>query len=429
MSEAASLWATTAPPAPETPPLDTPATADVCVVGAGFTGLSAALHLAEAGRSVVCVDSGGPGHGASGRNGGQVLAGLKWSPDDLARRFGPERGARIAAFAGDAPGVVYDLIERHRIDCGLRRCGWLNAAVDAAALHRQRAVVAQWAARGAPVRLAGRDETAALLGTGRYAGAMLDDRAGALNPLAYARGLAAAALRAGARVHGGSAALRLTQTGDGWRVETARASVTVGQVLLATNGYTDGLWPGLAQSIVPVHSLQVATAPLPDHVRAGVLPGGHVVSDTQRILLYFRLSPEGRLVMGARGSFGATNPDALYRFVREAAVRLYPGVSGARWDFAWAGRVALTVDHLPRVHRLAPGLVACLGYNGRGVAMATASGRAVARWLVTGDDGALPLPFAPLRPLPLHGLRRPVLELRAAWARLRDRMAGGFGSA
>lgn len=420
---AGSLWEATAPPGPPAPTLEGSAQAEICVVGAGFTGLSATLRLAEAGRDVICLDAAAPGHGASGRNGGQVLPGLKWSPDELADRFGVERGERLAAFAGAAPEIVYDLVARHGIDCGLVRRGWLNAAVDDAALARQRAVAEQWAARGAPVRLADRYETAALMGTARYAGAMLDDRAGALNPLAYARGLANAAIRAGARIHGSSAALRLARTDAGWRVETASGGVEAGRVLLATNGYTDGLWPGLARSIVPLHSLQVATGPLPDDLRAGILPGGHVVSDTQRILLYFRLSPDGRLVMGGRGSFGETNREGLYRFVRDAAARLYPQLAGVGWDFGWAGKVALTADHLPRIHLLAPGLSACLGYNGRGVAMATALGRAMGDWLADGDEAALPLPPTKLAPLPFHALRRPVLEGLAAYARLRDRLS------
>ncbi|MCL5776144.1 FAD-binding oxidoreductase [Limibaculum sp. FT325] len=425
---AGSLWEATAPPDPSEGPLSGEVRADVCVVGAGFTGLSATLELAGRGASVVCIDQGGAGHGASGRNGGQVLAGFKWSPDEIVAAYGAERGGRLAAFGGAAPEVVYGLIARHGIDCGLRRCGWLNAAVDGAAFDRLAGIAGQWAARGAPVRMLERAETAALMGTGRYRGAMLDERAGALNPLSYARGLAAAAQRLGARLHGGTRALSLERDGEGWRVSTAAGVVRAREVLLATNGYTDGLWSGLAQEVVPVHSLQVATRPLPEAVRTSILPGGQVVSDTQRILLYFRLDDRGRLVMGGRGSLGETNRDGLYRFVEDAACRLFPQIRRTDWEFRWAGKVALTADHLPRVHELAPGLRACLGYNGRGVAMASVMGRAMGEWIATGDAGVLPLAPVPLRPLPFHALRRPVLEAISAYCRLRDRMSWRRGS-
>lgn len=419
---AGSLWEASAPPDPSAGPLEGDRTADVCVVGAGFTGLSAALRLAGRGVSVLCVDQGGAGYGASGRNGGQVLPGFKWSPDEIVARFGPDRGARIVAFGGAAPEVVYGLIAEHGIDCGLRRCGWLNAAINDTAFARQAQVAAEWSARGAPTRLLDRAGAAELLGTTRYRGAMLDGRAGALNPLAYARGLAGAAIRAGAGVHGGTPVLSLQRDGTGWRLATPRGSIRADQVLLATNGYTGGLWPGLRQEIVPIHSIQVATRPLPPEIRATILPQGHVVSDTQRILLYFRLDDAGRLVMGGRGSFGETNGPALFRFIEDAAVRLFPQLGTPEWEFRWAGKVALTADHFPRVHELAPGLRACLGYNGRGVAMATASGRAVADWIATSDAEVLPLPPTPLSPLPFHGLRRPVLEVVTAYARLRDRL-------
>lgn len=420
---AGSLWEATAAAARPTPPLEGDIKADVCVVGGGFTGLSAALRLAEAGVSVVVLESDEPGSGASGRNGGQVLPGLKWDPDDLVRRFGPDRGERLVSFVGGTPEFVYDLIEKHGIDCGLRReCGWLNAAADEGAFAAQARRVDQWRRRGAPIELIDREATASLLGSLRYRGAMLDHRAGALNPLSYARGLAAAAVCRGAVVHGGSEVTGLTRAGGSWRVTTGRGTVTATDVLLGTNGYTDGLWPGLAREIVPLHSLQVATKPLSDNVRRSILPYGHVVSDTQRLLLYFRQDDDGRLVMGGRGSFGASNRSGLFRFVEAAARRLFPQLGEPDWEHRWGGKVALTSDHLPRVHEMAPGVRACLGYNGRGVAMATAIGKALADWTLTGDEAAVPLPVTPLRPIPFHGLRRPALELMAAYARLRDRL-------
>jgi glycine/D-amino acid oxidase-like deaminating enzyme len=419
-----SLWEASAPPDPADGPLLGDHRADVCIVGAGFTGLSAALSLASAGVSVVVLDSGGSGFGASGRNGGQVLPGLKWDPDELVAKYGAERGERITAFAGAAPDRVYRLVEAHAITCGLHRnCGWLNAAVDDSAFARQASRAQQWARRGAAVRAIESAETRDMLGTVRYRGALLDQRAGALNPLAYVRGLTAAAQRFQAQVHGNSQVVSLAREQGRWRASTRLGSVSADTVLLCTNGYTDLIWPGLAHAIIPIHSLQVATAPLPDPVRATVLPKGQVVSDTQRILLYFRLDDDGRLIMGGRGSLGNTNRDALFRFVEDAACWLFPQIGKPRWQFRWAGQVALTTDHLPHVHKLAPGVLTCLGYNGRGVAMATAMGQALAEWVRTGDDDAVPLLPTPMRALPFHGLRRPALEVISAYFRLRDRMA------
>ncbi len=429
-----SLWEASAPPDPAEGPLSGEHKADVCVIGAGFTGLSAALHLAASGVSVVALDGGGSGFGASGRNGGQILPGLKWDPDELIARYGPERGERIAAFAGSAPDLVYRLIDEHGIECGLRRnCGWLNAAVDDAAFALQASRAEQWARRGAPVRAVERDETRALLGTGRYRGALLDERAGAINPLAYVRGLAGAAQRHGAHVHRASLVRSLKRVDGRWRAETERGAIVADQVLLCTNAYTDRLWPGLAQEVVPIHSLQVATRPLPEKVRATILPRGHVVSDTQRILLYFRLDDEGRFLMGGRGSLGETNRESRYRFIEDAARHLFPALGAPAWEFRWAGKVALTSDHMPRVHELVPGLRACLGYNGRGVALATAMGKVLADWTRSGNATTVPLPPTPLQVLPFHRYRRPVLEVITAYYRLRDRMsrhaAGGSETA
>lgn len=201
---APSLWATTAAPAPDTPPLAESGTADVVIVGGGFCGLSTALHLAERGIRPVVLEAREVGYGGSGRNGGQVIPGLKYDPADLVARFGRERGERLARFAGGTADVVFDLIARHGMDVPHRRAGWIQGAHTETGLAEVERRAAQWADLGAPTRVLDKAEAERLLGTGRYRGGWLDGRGGAIQPLSYARGLARAALKAGASIHGAS---------------------------------------------------------------------------------------------------------------------------------------------------------------------------------------------------------------------------------
>ena len=415
-----SLWAATAAPKPETPPLEGEVRAQVCIVGGGYTGLSAALHLAEAGAEVVLLEAAEPGWGASGRNGGQVIAGLKWDPDTIETCFGSERGGRLIAFAGTAPDLVFDLIARHGIDCGAKRGGWIQGAHGAKAMATVESRAAQWARRGVAVDLLDRDAIALLTGSRGYVGGYVDPRGGHLQPLSYARGLARAALGAGAAIHGGAPARDLRRTDGGWRVGTPGGAVTAERVLLCTNGYTDNLWPGLERSIIPAMSYQVATRPLSDNLRRAILPRGHVISDTRRLLAYFRLDPAGRLVLGGRGRFADSSDPALYGHLHARLSEMFPDLGEPGWEFHWAGRIALTLDHLPHLHEPAPGLLAALGYNGRGVALASAMGKALAGRASGAPAEDLPLPLSPLRPIPLHRLRGPALSLAIAWKRMLD---------
>ncbi|MCX8101794.1 MAG: FAD-binding oxidoreductase [Geminicoccaceae bacterium] len=418
-----SLWTATAPPGPSCPPLEGEVEAEVAIVGGGYTGLSAALHLAERRVSVVLLEAHEPGWGASGRNGGQVIPGLKEDPDAVERILGPTFGRRAVRLSGEAPDLVFDLVARHGIACGAVRAGWIQPAPDEAGVRLQRARVEQWQRRGAPVEWLDRGAVSAALGTGLYLGGLLDRRAGSLQPLAYARGLAAAAIRAGARICGRSPALRLERAGAGWRVRSPRGAVRARTVLLCTNGYSDGLLPGLARALVPVVSVQVASAPLSENVRRSILPGGEAASDTRRLLVYFRLDPEGRLVIGGRGAASERGVRAAQARLRRLAQRMFPQLpDDLVWERAWGGRVALTENHLPFLVEPAPGLVAAAGYNGRGVAMATAMGRVLADKASGVPDDELDFPLTRLRPIPFHALHRPAMALAVAAKAVRDRL-------
>ncbi len=415
-----SLWAATARPAPATPPLTEAVEADVCVVGGGFTGLSAALHLAEAGTKVVLLETAEPGFGASGRNGGQVIPGFKLDPDELIRRFGEKKGEAMAHYAGGTADFVFDLIERHGIACDATRAGWLHGVHNAEALEAAEKRAEQWRSRGHPVTLLDRAEAERLSGTKGYLGALKDDRGGSLNPLGYARGIAAAAIKAGASLHGASPATGIEKEGKGWRVTTPGGSVLAEQVLLCTNAYTDDLWPGLKESVVPIFSYQIATSPLSDNVRRSIMPEGHALSDTRRLLTYCRLDPYGRLVVGGRGEFRESQDPEDYRNVVRALRRMFPHIEERSFEFYWGGQVAMTASKLPHFAELAPGVTAALGFNGRGVAMAGATGAQLARRALGTPFEELPLPNRPIRPIPLHGLRRPFLKALVHWYRFLD---------
>lgn len=416
-----SLWAATATPAPETPPLVGDHRFDVAVVGGGYTGLSAGLHAAEIGARVVVLETSEPGWGASGRNGGQVIPGLKWDPEELVARLGTARGERLVATVGTAPDFVFDLIRRHDIDCEAERSGWIQACHSQKALDAARERAAQWQVRSAPVQLVGAQEVTRLIGAEGYVGGLFDPRGGKLQPLSYARGLARAAQAAGAAVCGHSPVTSLAKSPSGWALKTPRAKVRCDKVILATNAYSGKLHRSLAHSLLPVASFVMATEPLSEDLRCSILPQGHVTSDTRKLLTYSRLDGKGRLVIGGRGSYSDPAGPEDFRHVHDILRRLFPRLGEPRIAFRWSGRVAVTPDFLPHIHEPADGLLAAVGYNGRGVAMASVLGAAVGRYAVDGDRYALPLPPTPIRPIPFHGLQRLYLAAATAWYRLQDR--------
>jgi glycine/D-amino acid oxidase-like deaminating enzyme len=415
-----SLYAETARPPPATPPLDGDKRVSVAVIGGGFTGLSAALHLAERGVDVAVLEAHEPGWGASGRNGGQVNPGLKHDPDVVERDFGPELGGRMVALSGGAPNVVFELIQRHQIECEALQSGTMRAAVHARDAAGVRTSAAQWARRAAPVALLEKPEMPAATGTDRYACALLDRRGGQVNPLGYARGLAQAAMQSGAAVHGGTPAVRAQRNGGSWHVQTPTGTIRADKLVLATNGYTDDLWPGLRRSVVPVFSAIVASEPLPATLAHSISPARSVLYEMGRITVYYRLDRDNRLLMGGRSvQRDIVQPHEL-RYLSDYAVRLWPALRGIRWTHAWSGQLAITQDHYPHIHEPDDSVLACLGYNGRGVAMSTAMGPQLATRIIGGRAAEIDMPVTTIREIPFHGLWRSAVTARMIHGRIRD---------
>lgn len=417
-----SLWADTAPSSPSRPSLEGNARTDVLVIGGGFTGLAAALSLAERGIDTVLLESYVIGWGASGRNGGQVIPGLKYDPEELVARYGLEHGQKMIDIGGRNADVVFELVRRHGIACDARQQGWIQPAATQSGLRTIEERARQWADQGVGVTWLDRDECAKRLGTNAYLGGWLDPRAGGLNPLAYARGLADAAEKAGARLFERSKVAGMNRVAGQWHVDLDNGGkVMADQVLICTNGYSDELQKGLAKSIIAANSYQIATRPLSESESKTILPGGEVVSDARKLLLYFRRDSTGRLLMGGRGPFHEPRGEQDFRHLQRAIAKLYPTLEKVEIDYRWAGRVALTRDTLPHVHQPAPGLLAALGYNGRGVAMGTHLGKLIGEsWGKAAFEEVLPFPITPIQPIPLHGLQRLYVGTVVSYYRLRD---------
>ncbi len=401
-----SMWLATANPSPMLPTLTSDTDVDVAIIGGGYTGLSAALHLAEAGRSVAVLEAQTPGWGASGRNGGQVNPGLKDPPDVIEARFGPDVGRRMVRMSGDAGQLVFSLIQKHSIPCDAQPTGWIRAAHTHTALEDLQATANQWRGRGAPLQILGADDIAQMIGTDVYAGGVLDHRGGNLHPLNYALGLTEAAISAGAAIYVNSPAVGLKKRGRFYRITTPAGTLQANKVLLCTNGYTDGLVPPMAQTVVPVRSIQVATAPLSSNARASILPGRQAASDSRRLLLYYRLDAQGRFIMGGRGTYGDRGTRRRFDSLRHITRKMFPQIDDVEWQHAWGGFVAMTADHYPHLNLVDDNILAGLGYNGRGIAIGTAMGKVMSDWVTGVPEKELDFPITPVKPIPFHSLRK-----------------------
>ncbi len=404
----------------EAPYLSGEAAADVVVVGGGISGLAAAIELRRRGRDVVLLEGARIGWGASGRANGQVISALTRHGPAAIRGIWPgERGERFIMLVRDAADALWALVERYGIDCDARRTGWLQPAHTSGRAKRGAALAAQWAEVGAPASALSAGAMANRLGTDAYCGGWEHRGGGHVNPYAFTLGLARGAAADGVRIHETSPALRLAREDAGSAVETPQGRVRAAKVVLATAAHTGDLWPELRRSIVPVTSYQAATAPLGALAEA-ILPGDEAASDTRMDLRYFRKDREGRLVSG--GAL-AVQIGAAHRLPAHVARRLgmaFPELPSFSMECFWGGRIAMTLDRLPHLHRRADGIVAWIGCNGRGLALACAMAPVLADAVEGAPDDALALRPTEPAGVPFHTPVSRFARLALPWYRFKD---------
>jgi len=407
-----------------TPEEHLPSRVDVAIVGGGYTGLAAARHLARAGASVVVLERETTGWGASSRNGGQVLTGLKVEPATLVARVGEAGARRLFEISLESIAMVEALIAEEAIACEYARTGHLQAAWKPRhfrAFRDEQALLAR--AFGHSVELVSRAEQRTELGTDVYHGLLIDERSGALNPAKYAAGLAASARRAGAAIAEHTAVTRVSRQASGrrWTVVTPAAEVDAGDVLVATNGYTNGAAPSLRRRLVPIGSYIIATAPLAAADARSLLPKGRMAFDSKHFLYYWRLTGDRRLIFGGRAEFTQPTAASTRRaasILRAGLTRVFPQLASIAVEYAWGGNVAFTRDQMPHAGRLDDVYYAG-GYCGHGIAMATYLGTLIARRMA-GEPIEHPLIDDRFPPIPLYDGNPWFLPIVGAYYKVRD---------
>ena len=392
-----SIWNTTAV---ETEPSQNSAVegqVDVAIVGGGFTGLSTALHCVEKGLSCHVLEASQIGFGGSGRNVGLVNAAAWLPPQDVRKILGEDDGDRFISHFSRAPDYVFSLIKKYQIQCNATQTGTFHAADGPVGLADLVSRKAEWDRLGEPVDLLSRDEAESYIGSSAFYGALLDRRAGTINPMGYCRGLARVAIAAGALISIGARAKKLQQETGLWRVTTNKGTLMARHVVLGTNAYTDDLWPGLKYSFTKINYFQLATSPLGDRIKH-ILPQQQGLWDTGKIMFSLRRDDSERLIIGSMGNvMGNQSGGVSHRWAQKKLAHLFPKLGRVDFDEAWQGQIAMTPDHLPHIHKLADNLYSPIGYNGRGITTGTVFGQALADLLTGDSEKKLPVPLLTMR--------------------------------
>jgi sarcosine oxidase len=353
--------------------------ADLAIVGAGLTGLSAALHAARLGMTVAVVEANGIGTGASGRSFGQVVPYLKHEPGHALKLFGETLGERLVTAAASGPDFVFELIKTYQIACEAVQGGLIFAAHSSEGLERLTQRAAFWQKRGSTIDILDRNKTSQAIGGGDYPGALLDHRGGTLNSFAFTVGLARAAAMNGVGLFCRSPAEAIRRHGaTSWELKTDSGTLIADKILVCTNAYRNDLAPGVGAHVLPIRVHQVASEPLRAEIASTILPGGRALTDTRRLPSGVRVTRDGRLVVTIEGPMFSTGGANL----KHAAARitgLFPHLDRVTWQASWSGWIDMAPDQYPRIIEAAPGILVGLGLSGRGLALGPLLGRDLAR--------------------------------------------------
>ncbi len=421
-AHAPSYYAATAKGFIDFPTLESDARADVCIIGGGYTGLSAALHLSERGYSVVLIDANKVGWGASGRNGGQLHSAQRREQSTLEKWFGKKQAHQLFDLGEEAKALVKGLISKHDIDCD-----WQEGLIHA--IHKPRYLddmareidLLQRDYGVNDVTTLSRDDIAAALGTNAYFGGWREQSAGHLHPLNYALGLARAAHFAGARIYENTPALSVSKAGLP-RVETRNGIISADTVILAGNGYLHGIDDDTESRVMHLHNFILTTEPLGLRAEA-LIPQREAAADSRFVVYYWRLTKDNRLLFGGGETYGQAFPKDIKAFVRPHMLKLYPQLADVKIDYAWGGTLAVTMKRLPYLRRLRTGVYTACGYSGQGVGTASFAGKLLAE-AIAGENERFDV-FSKLPAPPFPGgrmFRTPTLALAMTWYALRDRL-------
>jgi glycine/D-amino acid oxidase-like deaminating enzyme len=390
----------------------------VVIIGAGFTGLSTAIHLREAGVAATVIEAAEPGWGASGRNNGQVIPTLSGhDPSAMVKRHG-EAGERFNMVLRDSAAYLFDFVRKYGIAAEAEQAGWVQPVHSPGRFKLAEKRVKEWSALGAPVELLDRAAVSTMLGSEAWFGGFWNRTGGHINPLALTRGLANVALKLGAVIYARSPAGSIAHANDRWTVKTAKGSVTARALVLATNAYTgefaQQLAPQVASEVIPVLSWQMATKPVSNNIAKTIIPDRQAMSDTHRELYFARWDARNRLVTGGAAVFPGDGGGNLRKPVAERLKRLWPQLGDVEFDYVWSGYVGMTPDNLmhpevpgfPRIHRLGPNGFAWVGCNGRAVALSISLGRELARATQSVAVETLGLPLSEPKPQPFQPVVR-----------------------
>lgn len=413
-------WPVTATPALVLDEVSGSLAVDVLVVGGGLTGCRTALGLADNGVSVAVVDAKDIGWGASGRSGGQCNPIWRKTPDALRQLLGSRHGDNLVRTTLTAADDLFADIRNYDVECDAVQAGWVQAAHTRKAVKTMRALGQAWAAAGADITEIEGDEVARQSGSPAYRWALKHSAGGHVHPLSLTRGYARAAMARGAQMFRNSPVTKLEPVNGKWRATTPKGEITAENVVLTTNAYSTSVWPGLNKTFYPLVSVSLATAPLSPAQRESVLPGSVTISDSRLAIYYSRYDRDGRLIFGCVGS--TDHADALsFRRLRAGLCTVFPQIADIPIERKWAGRIAVTPEMMPHLHEPAPGVLAGLGFSGRGIAMTSVMGRTLSAKLLGASDDDLVFPILPISPIPMQGIARRLIPLAAPAMSVKDR--------